>query len=512
MRTALAKNRDEGTPWPDVLAELLAGAFDRSEALRLETPALERKQWGQYFTAPPVAAFMATLLDTADRDCTRVLDPGAGTGILGIAAAVHLLGRGVQRVELVAVEPEPRARAQLEVAHARAAAVLGPGFVSSILDTDVLALAEPELGTPVLAPFDVVIANPPYFKMSPADGRAGGSPNIYTRFMEVSSRLLLPGGELCFIIPRSFASGLYFRPFRRDFHHRMSLTRVHVFESRKDAFRDDGVLQENIVVRYRRVQQQPQRPTMQDRVAVSSSAGMADLGDCSVVNVPRRTIFDPADPNALLALPANDTDVAVLRRVRSWSHNLADHGLEVSTGPVVPFRAKELLCESPNGAAVAPLLWMQHVRAEGVTWPLAGGFRKPEHILASAGERLLVPNSTYVLMRRFSAKEEARRLTAAPLLRGQIGGAWLGLENHINFIHRPGGTLSEDEALGLAALFNSQVLDAYFRVMNGNTQVNATDIRAMPLPSLAAITALGAAVRGGATADMTETLLGVEAR
>jgi adenine-specific DNA-methyltransferase len=504
MRTARTETRREVLD----ASELLDEVFARSEDLRLGTPALRRKEWGQYFTAPAVANFMASLLLRSDTEHARILDPGAGTGILGLAAAASLMSQGARSVELVAVEPEPRAREQLQACCARAAVAFGPALRISVIDTDVLALAEPELGTPMLEPFDVVISNPPYFKMSPGDQRAGGSPNIYTRFMEVSSRLLRPGGEICFIIPRSFASGLYFRRFRRDFHRRMSLMRVHVFESRRDAFRDDGVLQENIIVHYRRL---PQPLRMDDVVEVSSSAGMWDIERCSLVRIPRRSILDTSDPNAILGLPASADDLRVLDHVRSWSHTLAHNGLEISTGPVVPFRARELLCQTSDGKSVVPLLWMQHVRAGGVTWPLPARFRKPEHILASAGEKLLVPNENYVLLRRFSAKEEARRLTAAPLLKGQLGGEWIGLENHLNFVHRPGGSLSEDEALGLAALFNSKILDSYFRVMNGNTQVNATDIRAMPLPPLARIKAIGDAVRRGATSDAVEEILSGEA-
>lgn len=509
MRTALAETRHRDADCSTSTASLLDEVFNRSEVLRLGTPAAQRKEWGQYFTAPAVATFMASLVGQGTLDHVRVLDPGAGTGVLGLAVAASLLTRGARRVELVSVEPEPRAREQLGESCARAAEVLGSRFGSQIIDVDVLALAEPELGMPKLDPFDIVISNPPYFKMSPSDGRAGGSPNIYTRFMEVSSRLLRPSGEICFIIPRSFASGLYFRPFRRDFHRRMSLMRVHVFESRRDAFREDGVLQENIIVHYRRAPEP--RSATDEAIVVSTSSGISDVVHCSKILVPRKSIIDPADPHALLALPANAHDLDVLHRVRSWQHSLAEHGLEISTGPVVPFRAKSLLCESPNGEAVAPLLWMQHVRTDGVTWPLASKFRKPEYIQARAGKKLLVPNSTYVLLRRFSAKEEARRLTAAPLLKNRIDGEWLGLENHLNFVHRPGGALTEDEALGLAALFNSSVLDAYFRIMNGNTQVNATDIRIMPMPPLDEITKIGRAIRGGATARIAEEMLGVQA-
>ena len=123
-------------------------------------------------------------------------------------------------------------------------------------------------------------------------------------------------------------------------------------------------------------------------------------------------------------------------------------------------------------------------------WP--NDARKPQYIKRSATERsLLVPNRNYVLLRRFSAKEDLRRLVAAPWIRGATTSQLLGLENHLNYIHRPGGELEEDEAWGLAALVNSALLDTYFRVSSGNTQVSATELRRMPLPRCEVLLSIG---------------------
>ena len=173
-------------------------------------------------------------------------------------------------------------------------------------------------------------------------------------------------------------------------------------------------------------------------------------------------------------------------------HRLSGLGLAISTGPVVPFRTGALRRE--GGSGTAPMLWMQHVRPGAVCWPLGEGFRKPEHIDSEAGRALLVPDRTYVLLRRFSAKEEARRLIVAVLERGQLPGGGPGLENHINYIHCPGGEMDRALAYGLAALLGSRLIDDFFRVQSGNTQVSATEIRALPLPEVAQLRALGAAV------------------
>ena len=50
------------------------------------------------------------------------------------------------------------------------------------------------------------------------------------------------------IIPRSFCNGPYYRPFRDFILRRGALRHMHLFDSRNKAFKDDEVLQENVIV------------------------------------------------------------------------------------------------------------------------------------------------------------------------------------------------------------------------------------------------------------------------
>ena len=140
---------------------------------------------------------------------------------------------------------------------------------------------------------------------------------------------------------------------------------------------------------------------------------------------------------------------------------------------------------------------MQNVHPMKVEWPcysMKNGKEKPQFIKANKEafrRRLILEDQNLVLLRRFSAKEQQRRLTAAPLIKGKIGSDLIGLENHVNYIYRPKGKLSKKLALGLSVFLNSSLLDRYFRISNGNTQVSATEIRAMPLPSLEVIEEVG---------------------
>jgi adenine-specific DNA-methyltransferase len=137
---------------------------------------------------------------------------------------------------------------------------------------------------------------------------------------------------------------------------------------------------------------------------------------------------------------------------------------------------------------------LQNIKRMEARWPV--GTRKAQHLVACPQSRpIVLPNRNYVVLRRFSAKEDVSRLTAAPLVADSLAASHIGLENHLNYIHKPGGELRTDEVYGLAALLNSTLLDTYFRISSGNTQVSATELRAMRLPGLELIRRIGARVR-----------------
>jgi adenine-specific DNA-methyltransferase len=143
------------------------------------------------------------------------------------------------------------------------------------------------------------------------------------------------------------------------------------------------------------------------------------------------------------------------------------------------------------------MLWMQHVKHMVLAWPVQ---KKKEHIEACPESAwMLVPNTNMVLLRRFSPKEDVRRITASAYVGGSLPGEVIGLENHLNYVHRPGGSLSTQEAIGLAAYLNSRAVDGYFRMGSGNTQVNAIELRRLPLPPQHKLNLIGALLAEGAT-------------
>ena len=466
-----------------------------------------RKCIGQFFTPLPVAKFMALLVDI--RPSIRILDPGCGTAVLTCALIERLAAsKACRKIQVVGYDVDKRmvelARLALEQA-SKFCSSRNVALEFDIREDDFVTAARaelafhPDLEDSTNALFDVIICNPPYIKLRNSDSRAAiaknvgaGVSNTYALFMMLSAYLLKPNGQMVFITPRSFCSGHYFARFRREFFRMVQPAHIHVFDSRTETFTSDNVLQESVILKTVKT---PRDPAISYLASVSSSVGMRDLEKSRFRKISLDKILDTTSPIRPLRLPTSHGDERLLDYVDSWPRRLGSLGLRVSTGPVVPFRAKHHLssldaCES--GKAV-PLLWSHHVGPMRITWPSKNTRMKPEAIAVCEGSReLLVPLATCILVRRFSPKEIPSRIVASVLSPDQFPSlTYIGLENHLNYIYRYGGEMSIEEASGLALLLNSPILDRYFRILNGNTQVSATELRSLPLPSPDNIKRLG---------------------
>ena len=474
----------------------------RLEASRKLDPQ-RRSALGQFMTPEPVARFMASLFGDCNGKEVRLLDAGAGVGSLTAAFIAEICQRSTHpdRIVSTVYELEPTLIGYLDntlEACRQTCQSVGIHFISKLLQEDFIHAGSERLVHDLFSNggeeplYTHTILNPPYKKIHSLSDhrlrlRAIGveTSNLYTAFLAIAIKLLEPGGELVAITPRSFCNGPYFKPFRTLFLNTMTLRRIHVFEERDQAFKEDEVLQENIIFH-------AIKGVDRGNVTISASRGL-DIADMSIQEVAYTNVIKPDDPDSFIHIATNAINRNLVERIEKFRYSLDELGIQVSTGPVVDFRLKECLCASPELGTV-PLIYPTHFQHNFIIWPKSDS-RKPNAILdTEISHKWLMPNGYYTVVRRFSAKEERRRVVAAVHDPMRVAGKKIGFENHLNIFHKRGAGLPPLLAKGLAVYLNSTLIDVYFRQFNGHTQVNASDLRMLRYPGQAVLERLGNSV------------------
>lgn len=462
-------------------ARIDLGAIDhlRVEASSRLNPA-RKIEFGQFMTPGSVARFMASLFSER-RTPVRLLDAGAGVGSL---TAAFISRWETAPMAISAYEIDPALAVYLQQTLARyssniAAKIIERDFIHDAVFR--LKLGKREQG------FTHAILNPPYKKISSDSEhrallRTVGleTVNLYTAFLGLALELMEEGGEIVAIIPRSFCNGLYYKPFREWMLGRSSIEHIHLFHSRTSAFNDDEVLQENVIIKL-------VRGKKQGKVAITTSSDTS-FADLVANEYAFAEIVHSDDEQKFIHVPTAPSHSGI-GGVPLAKKSLAEIGLQVSTGPVVDFRLKEFLRENPESGA-APLLYPTHFSSGTLEWPRQS--KKPNAIINNAEtKKWLYPNGSYTVVRRFSSKEERRRVVAHVVDPGAFETTVIGFENHLNVFHSGKKGIDQNIAHGLSVFLNSTAVDDYFRRFSGHTQVNATDLRLLLYPEIEELQQLG---------------------
>lgn len=471
------------------MSNLLSYVLDRTSSYINQIKKSQRKKYGQFFTDKNIAHYMANLVKTCETT-VKILDPGAGSGILSAAIMDKLKNNNnTNNIEITLYENDknilPLLYSNMEYCK-KQLEQKGILLKYKVIEDNFILANENAWNNEQSQneEYDIVISNPPYMKIPANSPEANimkkivyGQPNLYFLFMAMAAKLTKNNGENIFIVPRSFASGLYFSAFRKWYFKNTNLNNIHIFNSRNNVFKSDKVLQETIIIRSIK--------TVLNSFDINISVSEDSSNISNSLNFVVRN--DLCLNNNILFIPSSKEDVSILKFVQKWTSNLLKNGFKAKTGQVVDFREKELLTDNKNSETI-PLLWAYNFEGNKITFPKYVK-NKPQFLLNNKlSKRLQMHNENYLLVKRFTAKEERKRIQCALLNKTDFERyEYISAENHLNFISKECGKTTNAELKGLFILFNSNIIDTYFRLFNGSTQVNAGDLNQIPLPSLSDI-------------------------
>ncbi|MEA5618076.1 BsuBI/PstI family type II restriction endonuclease [Cronbergia sp. UHCC 0137] len=478
--------------------DLLTQFYVINLAANNQVKQFNKNKFGQFFTPLPIAKLMAGMFDFSLPEIS-LLDAGAGAGslLVGIISELCQHQQKPKSLHITAYEIDPTLidflQQTLKLCH-NACEQLGINFTYKIYNIDFIEsvfelLQYPLFNHSITTEFTHAILNPPYYKINSQSkyrlllsSLGLETTNIYTGFIFAAIQLLKINGQLVTITPRSFCNGAYFREFRKFFIEKMALEKIHLFDSRQKVFSDDKILQETVIIHASKQNRKP------ENISISSSLN----GENNIISshiLVYNDIISDHDPEQFIHIIPDNVSQKIVEQIKQFNCTIQDLGLNVSTGKVVDFRIKSYLKLNQEEDTV-PLIHPTHFENGYINYPK--NTKKHQAILlAKQTTNLLIPNENYVLTKRISAKEEKKRVVAVIYDATKINTTSIGFENHLNYFHQQGQGLDLVLAKGLTAYLNSSLVDSFFRLFNGNTQVNATDLRSLNYPNLTQLYALG---------------------
>jgi adenine-specific DNA-methyltransferase len=489
--------------------EPISAGYMAGEIYTALLPAKFRTHHGVFYTPPALTARLMNLASQAGVEWAKahVLDPGCGGGAFLTPVAlkmVEALGGKDPRCLLDHVSTHLRGF-ELDPFSAWMSQVL---LESALIDLcraagkrmpRIVKICDALLAEPGRDPVDLVIGNPPYGRVTLAPELRDryrrslyGHANAYGVFMDLAVCWARPGGVIAYITPTGFLGGHYFKELRSLMAREAPPVSIDLVTSRKGVF--SNVLQETLLATYRKGGE-----------ARGTSTHLVSLRDMvSLEVIPVGSFSLPAVPTDPWLIPRNSQQAALISRLRNMPHRLSDYGYKVSTGPLVWNRHKPQLHVHPVEGAY-PILWAECVTSEGRFEHRTEKKNHKPYLRPKRGQEWLLVQEPCVLVQRTTAKEQRRRLLAAELPARFIRrfGA-VAVENHLNMVRRTCGTPAVSLPV-IAALLNSETVDAVFRCISGSVAVSATELESLPLPPPEAVRPLEAMLEAGAD---RETLSG----
>lgn len=331
--------------------------------------------------------------------------------------------------------------------------------------------------------FDFVVGNPPYFKVkrlkehlkSAFNESIYGHPNAYGLFIQAGIETLKSGGKLGFIVPRSMLSGLYFKNLRNFIERKTALKEITCISDRKKIF--ETVLHGTMILSL-----QKNRPNTKgvyiSRVRTLSGANNRQNG----ITVQRDSVIQRLNGTTVWFVADAEITYKIIDRIVDQHPLLSSINVNcrAKTGQIVWNRVKPLLNEYAKTDSL-PLIWATDIRKFRFSFNRRGSSR-PSFLNITPKTSNLIVKGASILIQRVTADEQPSRIVASlpeKFFKKERNGYFV--ENHLNII-QPVIQDSITDLYFILGVLNSEIVEFFFRAMNGNTQVSATELNLLPVP------------------------------
>ncbi len=450
----------------------------------------ENVRLGRFFTKKETARLMANMLTLDDnKTAYTVLDPGAGTGILASAAIEEICKRcpNCKQIFVTCYENNPdfvpMLQDNLERVRKKARHDYDVRVYVTIYEENYITESQNHYTVTffdvIEDKFDIIICNPPtdFVEKGTVEAkRAGGVTQVKISaaylFAKMAGKHLEENGRLIIMLPTTVASASALTSFRREMAENLALDKIHLFVGKQKNESRATPLKKSFVLSYGRC------PKPQSVIITTST----DWGK------PENTVMLPAldynfvvdEKDGTLTLPKSVEDTNIVKYISDFPETLSSLGLKMSTGLVIDSRCEGLLFTEPIKGCV-PLIRPTAIKDGQIKFPLP---IKHQYI-APVNTGLIQKNKNMVIIKRVPAKSDERFVNASIYMASQLPQyKYISTHNKINFIDTKdkNGEMCARLVFGLYALLNSTIYDRYLSIVSKSKQINAKEMRDLPLP------------------------------
>ena len=470
---------------------MLALAVRNTNKLVREKSKSENIRLGRLFTKRDCAKLMADMLSIdPERDTYTVLVPGAGTGILA-AAVIEKICKSSSLCRQIFVscyenneEFADMLEDNLERIRKKCRHDYDVKLFSTVYRENYLTESRNHYTVTffdeIPDKFDIIIANPPseiYDKSSPETICVGGITQLKTKaqhlFLKLAGTHLEDGGQLVFMLPSETATAAALAPLRRDIMSSLTLSRIHLFTGKQKNPKRPVPIGKNSVFAFKKTD------TKDDiYISVSTDWGTPDK---TAILPPLPYTLIVKDGGTAITLPKSVEEARIAKYISSFPETISSLGLKVSTGVVIDTRCEKLLLDEPMDTSV-PIIRPASMQNGQIVFPMDGVHRQ---YLSPLDTRLLQKNKNMIIIKRIPAVSDDRFLKASIYLAGQMPKyRYISTHNKINYIDTKdkNGEICARLAFGLFALLNSTIYDRFVSVFSKSKQINAKELKSLPLP------------------------------
>lgn len=428
-------------------------------------PATARRSQAVYFTPPHLAKSIVSLVCKQGFDLRHhtAIDPAAGGAAFLSTLAAEMRSQKARTDSIL----ERLHGIEIDSGLARLSEALIGNRIGAIIDNGSIVKIGNSLSLRDLGTYDLVLANPPYGRVSLSDYPEkkwqevcnSGHINKYALFAQLSFKLAKPGGIVALVLPSSFIAGPLYDRLRSFLRANGEILAVGLVADRKDVFAD--VAQDVSVV----IARAGTAHKFETPVAFGHFTGLQPFKAYSAAKLPWRT-------GDRWTLPANSAGLAI------GGATLEDYGAAVRSGYFVWNREQERLKTHSRSGLTVPLVWAENVRAGKFCLPKSRD-REGTDFVRFPEESPAIIRSDAIVMQRTTNSRQPRRLIAARIS-PSIVKKWGGFvsENHtLTIMAKDIETLDT-----LCLLLNSAAVDARYRQLSGTASISVKLLREMDLP------------------------------